>query len=180
MRTYHGSSGLTLKNSLTINGALMDATLPVVTRRTCVCPGQRSDSAMNLRGMDVRCGCACSHALILAHVTSTRPYYRLAAGELFKRRLRAQSFRASSVTFSRIFSLTHSMTHPVNETKFPGAQGSRHQSCRRLNACFVRLRFSCLIRHNVESRSAPNIGVIVHAWLRYEIPMITVFQYTVI
>ena len=39
---------LTLISSLTINGALIDATLPVVMRRTYVCPGRRAVEAVNV------------------------------------------------------------------------------------------------------------------------------------
>lgn len=44
-QSIRGDSILTLRSSLTINGALTDATLPVVINRTCVPPGLRSASA---------------------------------------------------------------------------------------------------------------------------------------
>lgn len=44
-------SRLTASNSATMRGALIEATLPVVMRSTCVFPGVRSSSATNLRGI---------------------------------------------------------------------------------------------------------------------------------
>ena len=139
MRTHHRSRGLTLRNSLTINGAFMDATLPVVTMRTCVCPGQRSDSAMNLRGM----GCAvwlCLFACIDFGTRDKHAPLSFGSGRTFQASSSGAVFPLFFCYFlpdHRIFSSTHSMTHPVNETKFPGAQRSRHQSCRRLNVSCV-------------------------------------------
>lgn len=41
----------TLRNSSTMRGALMDATLPVVMRRTCVCPSRLLPAAVKCVGM---------------------------------------------------------------------------------------------------------------------------------